>query len=102
MKKRQLDILLIKPGSQKDLYDKLSEGSLTAIEPPLWAGLIATFLLKKGYSLQIIDSEAERLSPFDLTDRISEINPFLVGIIVSGTNPSASTMNMIGARAILT
>ncbi len=101
MKKRQLDILLIKPGSQKDLYGKLSEGSLTAIEPPLWAGLIATFLLKKGYSLQIIDSEAERLSPFDLTDRISEINPFLVGIIVSGTNPSASTMNMIGARAIL-
>jgi anaerobic magnesium-protoporphyrin IX monomethyl ester cyclase len=101
MKKRQLDILLIKPGSQKELYGKLSECSLTAIEPPLWAGLIATFLLKKGYSLQIIDSEAERLSPSDLTDRISEINPFLVGIIVSGTNPSASTMNMIGARAIL-
>jgi len=101
MEKRQLDILLIKPGSQKELYGELSEGSLTAIEPPLWAGLMATFLRKKGYSVQIIDSEAEQLSPSNVTDRISKINPFLVGIIVSGTNPSASTMNMIGARAIL-
>lgn len=101
MKKTQLDILLIKPGSQKELYGKLSERSLTAIEPPLWAGLMATFLRKKGYSVQIIDSEAEQLSPSHITDRISEIKPFVIGIIVSGTNPSASTMNMIGARAIL-
>jgi anaerobic magnesium-protoporphyrin IX monomethyl ester cyclase len=101
MKKRQLDILLVKPGSQKELYGKLSESSLTAIEPPLWVGLMATFLRRKGYSVQIIDSEAEQLSPPEVTDRISEINPSLVGIIVSGTNPSASTMNMIGARAIL-
>jgi anaerobic magnesium-protoporphyrin IX monomethyl ester cyclase len=101
MKKKQLDILLVKPGSQKELYGKLSESSLTAIEPPLWAGLMATFLRRKGYSVQIIDSEAEQLSPSEVTDRISKINPSLVGIIVSGTNPSASTMNMIGARAIL-
>lgn len=95
------DILLIKPGSQKELYGELSENSLTALEPPLWAGLIATFLRKRGYSIKILDAEAERLHPSHVVDRISEINPILVGIIVSGTNPSASTMNMIGVRAIL-
>ena len=100
MRKRP-DILLLKPGSQKELYGELSENSLTAIEPPLWAGLIATFLHKRGYFVKIIDAEAERLGPLRIVDRISEINPFLVGIVVSGTNPSASTMNMLGVRAIL-
>jgi anaerobic magnesium-protoporphyrin IX monomethyl ester cyclase len=95
------DIVLLKPGSQKELYGELSENSLTAIEPPLWAGLIATFLRKRGYSVKIIDAEVERLGPSNLVDRISEINPILLGIIVSGTNPSASTMNMRGVRAIL-
>jgi anaerobic magnesium-protoporphyrin IX monomethyl ester cyclase len=95
------DILLLKPGSQKELYGELSENSLTAIEPPLWAGLIATFLRKKGYSVQIIDAEAERLDASKVVDKVGKINPILLGIIVSGTNPSASTMNMVGVRAIL-
>ena len=99
--KNRLDILLIKPGSQKELYGKLTESSLTAIEPPLWAGLIATYLRRRGYSVQILDAEAEMLGPSRVADRISEIHPLLAGIVVSGTNPSASTMNMLGTRAIL-
>jgi len=95
------DILLLKPGSQKELYGELSASSLTAIEPPLWAGLMATFLREKGFIVKVIDAEAERLSPSSIVERISEINPILVGIVVSGTNPSASTMNMLGVRAIL-
>jgi radical SAM superfamily enzyme YgiQ (UPF0313 family) len=98
---KQLDLLLVKPGSQKELYGELSEDSLTAVEPPLWAGLIATFARKCGYRVQIIDIEAERLDTAKAVDRISEFNPLLVGIIVSGTNPSASTMNMVGVRAVL-
>ena len=99
--KNRPDILLLKPGSQNELYGELSENSLTAIEPPLWAGLIATFVRKQGYFVEIIDAEAERLGPSNVVDRISEINPILLGIIVSGTNPSASTMNMLGVRVIL-
>ncbi len=99
--KEKPDVLLIKPGSQKELYGELSESSLTALEPPLWAGLIATFVRKRGYSVKVIDAEAERLGPLSVVDRISEMNPILLCMIVSGTNPSASTMNMLGARAIL-
>lgn len=102
MKRKKVDILLVKPGSQERLYGKLSENSLTALEPPLWAGLIATFVRNRGYSVQIIDAEAEWLSPSQVVDKIIELGPVLVGIIVSGTNPSASTMNMLGTRAILT
>lgn len=101
MKRKKLDILLIKPGSQEELYGKLSKNFLTAIEPPLWAGLIATSIRKRGYSVQTIDAEAECLGPSQVVDRIAELNPLLVGIIVSGTNPSASTMNMVGTRATL-
>lgn len=101
MGRGDVSLLLIKPGSPKELYAELSENHLTAIEPPLWAGLIATFVRKRGYSVQIIDAEAERLEPSKVADRISEINPVLAAIVVSGTNPSASTMNMVGTRAIL-
>lgn len=95
------DILLIKPGSQRELYGSLSDDSLTAIEPPLWAGLMATFLRMKGNRVEMIDVEAEKLSLSKVIERITEVNPLLVGIIVSGTNPSASTMNMFGARTVL-
>jgi len=95
------DILLLKPSSQKELYGELSANSLTAIEPPLWTGLMVTFLRRKGFIVEVIDTEAERLNPSGVVERISRINPILAGIVVSGTNPSASTMNMLGARAIL-
>ncbi len=95
------DILLIKPGSQRELYGCLSDDSLTGIEPPLWAGLIITFLRGRGNWVEMIDIEAERLSLPKVIARITEVNPLLVGIIVSGTNPSASTMNMVGARTVL-
>ncbi|MDR4498227.1 MAG: B12-binding domain-containing radical SAM protein [Candidatus Scalindua sp.] len=101
IKKKKLDILLLKPGNQKVLYGDLSKNSLTAIEPPLWAGLIATFLRKRGYSVDIIDAEAENLDPFSVVEEIEVRDPLLTGIIVSGTNPSASTMNMTGTRALL-
>lgn len=97
---QKLDLLLVKPGNQKKLYGQLSY-SLSGIEPPVWVGLIAAYIQKQGYSVKIIDSEAENLSPNEIVDKIVQFDPLLIGIIVSGTNPSASTMNMIGARAIL-
>jgi len=98
---QKLDLLLVKPGNQKVLYGKLGH-SFSGIEPPVWAGLIAAYIRKQGYSVNIIDAEAENLSPNEIVDNISQFNPLLVGIIASGTNPSASTMNMTGAGAILT
>ncbi len=96
-----MDVVLIKPGSQKQLYGRLSSFQLTAIEPPLWAALLASYMREKGYPVALFDAEVENWSHEETARKITELNPLLAVIVVSGTNPSASTMNMIGAGAIL-
>lgn len=95
------DILLVKPGSQKQLYGELSALELTAMEPPLWAALLAAYLRQLGYGVVLLDAEVERLTYEQTATRIKDVNPRLAAIVVSGTNPSASTSNMTGAGAIL-
>jgi len=95
-----LDFLLIRPGDKKRIYSSLGK-SLAAIEPPMWAGLMAGHVREKGYSVQILDADAENLSADEVAEKVLETQPVLVGVVVSGTNPSASTMNMTGARKIL-
>jgi len=98
---KKIDVLLLKPGSQKQLYGELSDFGLTAIEPPLWASLLAGHLRKMGYDVVLYDAEAEGWSYDETAQKIQEVNPFLTVISVSGTNPQASTMNMTGAGLIL-
>jgi anaerobic magnesium-protoporphyrin IX monomethyl ester cyclase len=96
----QVDIVLVKPGSQKQLYGKLSDFQLTAIEPPLWGAILAGFLRDKGYSVVLYDAEMENWDYEQTAQKIKEVNPLLAVIVVSGTNPSASTMNMTGVAEI--
>jgi radical SAM superfamily enzyme YgiQ (UPF0313 family) len=72
------------------MYGRLAS-SLSGIEPPLWCALTAAFVRERGYSVRIIDGEAENLSPPETVDRIAEYNPRLAVIVVLGTNPSASS-----------
>lgn len=95
------DIVLVKPGSQKQLYGDLSALMLTALEPPLWAALLAAYLRQLGYGVVLLDAEVEGLTYAQTAARIKDANPWLAAIVVSGTNPSASTSNMTGAGAIL-
>lgn len=98
----KIDVLIIKPGDQKKVYGNLSSYSLTAYEPPLWASLLAGYLRGKGFNVDILDAEVEELSFEETAERIIQANPYLAAISVSGTNPSASTMNMSAAGKILT
>jgi radical SAM superfamily enzyme YgiQ (UPF0313 family) len=70
---------------------------LTAVENPVWAGLIATFVRKQGYEVHVIDAEADELAPDQIAEQVESINPRLVTIVVYGHQPSASTQNMTGA-----
>lgn len=97
----QVDLVLINPNSKKAVYQALSD-QLSAIEPPVWAGLMATFVRKKGYSVTIIDAEAEHLSPEDTAQRVIEMQPRLTAIVVYGHQPSASTQNMTAASRVCT
>jgi anaerobic magnesium-protoporphyrin IX monomethyl ester cyclase len=93
----QIDLLLINPGGRDKIYQNLGV-NLTAIEPPLWCRLIAGYARDRGYSVAIIDSEAEEVGPEGIATRVAELNPRLTCIVVFGHQPSASTQQMVGAR----
>jgi len=58
----KLDVLLVHPGSRRQIYQSLGD-NLAAVESPVWAGLIATFVRNHGFSVEILDAEADELGP---------------------------------------
>jgi radical SAM superfamily enzyme YgiQ (UPF0313 family) len=95
-----VDVVFVNPGSRARIYQALGT-RLTAVENPVWAGLIATYVRRKGFDVQIVDAEADELSPEDAAARAVGMNPRLVAVVVYGHQPSASTQNMVGASAIV-
>jgi len=101
MSENDIDLLLINPGCKKETYGDLRL-SISAIEPPVWAGLIAAFVREKGFSVKIIDAEVENYSDEHVVDKIVECSPALVAIGAVGSNPSASsTPKMVPAGKLL-
>ncbi len=97
--KQQIDLLLVNPGNRKQVYQKLG-AELSAVEPPIWAGLLATFVRNRGCRVMILDADAEGLAPADTAKLVAEIDPVLTAVVVYGQNPSASTMVLPAASAI--
>ncbi len=94
-----MDVILINPGSRTQIYQSLGS-DLSAIEPPVWAGLIATYLRRRHISVAVIDANAEDLLPSETAARVTELDPRVVVVLVYGHNPSASTQVMPSAGAI--
>lgn len=92
-----IDALFITPPSRLDVYQGLAN-DYAAIEPPVWSSLIANFLIKKGYSSEILDAEAENLTHEQTAQRIAKKNPKLAIFMVYGQQPSASTQCMPGGK----
>lgn len=90
------DLVLVNPGGRERIYQQLGT-ELTAIEPPLWCRLIAGYALDRGKRVVIVDSEAEAMGPAAVAARIKQLNPVLVGMVVFGHQPSASTQQMVAA-----
>ncbi len=93
-----LDLLVIHPGAAESIYGSLGE-QLVAIEPPLWARLIAGYVKDRGFSVHICDAEALALSPVHVAELAKVLNPRLICLAVYGHQPSASTQQMVGASA---
>src|SRR5580698_10401791 len=92
----ELDLLLVNPSGREQIYQALGD-DLTAVEPPLWCRLIAGFVRGRGYSVEIIDAEAEEIGIDAVADQVAARNPRLVGMVVFGHQPSASTQQMAAA-----
>jgi len=93
-----LDILFVQPNASKKIYQGLSEKH-SAIEPPIWAALLANSMRAVGLSTAILDAEVEQLDYISAASKIGEINPRIVCMAVYGQQPSASSQNMTGACA---
>jgi radical SAM superfamily enzyme YgiQ (UPF0313 family) len=99
MRQKTPDLVLVNPTSRARIYQSLGK-RLTAVENPVWAGLIATFARTKGLSVEIVDAEADELTPDQAAERVKTLSPVLTAIVVYGHQPSASTQNMTGASAV--
>ena len=95
---RQLDILFVHPNASKKIYQDLSNKH-SAIEPPIWAAMLANHCRSKGFGSNILDCEAERLTTDQSAKMIVDINPKVACFVVYGQQPSASSQNMEGATA---
>ena len=94
-----VDLVLVNPGGRARIYQALA-GSLTAIEPPVWAGLMASFVRRRGRGVAIVDANAEELGPEETAARVVALRPRLVGVVAYGHQPSASTQVMPAAGAV--
>ncbi len=97
MTNQGLDLLLVHPGGREKVYQGLSK-DLAAFEPPLWCRLIAGYVRDRGWSVAILDSQAEGIGSQAIGARVRDLSPRLSCVVVTGHQPSASTQSMVGAR----
>jgi radical SAM superfamily enzyme YgiQ (UPF0313 family) len=90
-----IDCLFVNPNSSSENYQALAN-DVAAIEPPVWSLLLAESCRSKGYSVEILDCDAERLTDETAIRRIIFLAPKLVCFVTYGQNPNSGTTNMVG------
>jgi radical SAM superfamily enzyme YgiQ (UPF0313 family) len=92
------DILFVHPNASEKIYQGLAKNN-AAIEPPIWAAMLANSVRAKGHRPEILDAEVEGLDYLSAARRITEYKAKVVCFVVYGQQPSASSQNMEGATA---
>jgi anaerobic magnesium-protoporphyrin IX monomethyl ester cyclase len=80
---KPLDVLFVTPPSRVQVYQDLSR-DLAAIEPPVWAGLLGTFLRRRGYEAAILDAEASGFDQQQTAEAIATADPRLAVFVIYG------------------
>ncbi|MEX0718994.1 MAG: cobalamin-dependent protein [Planctomycetaceae bacterium] len=93
------DLLIVSPGNNQAIYQALAR-EYAAIETPIWAGMLAAHARARGFSVEIVDQEAQGLSVERIAERVADERPKLTAVVVYGQQPSASTQNMTVSHAI--
>lgn len=88
-----IDCLFVNPNISNECYQNLSL-SISAKEPPTWSLLLAESCRSKGYNVEILDCDAERLNEDISIRRITDSNARIICFINYGANPNASTQSM--------
>src|SRR5450631_1434293 len=96
---KQLDVLFVHANGSKKIYQALAH-HYSAIEPPIWAGMLANHCRYKGFSVNILDCEALHLDEQQSAKQIIGNIARLVCFVVYGQQPSASSQNMAEATKL--
>lgn len=94
-----MDILFVHPNASRKIYQDLSK-DFSAIEPPIWAAMLAKYISGKGFSVGLLDCEADQLNWQQSAQIIIETKPKIVCFVAYGQQPSASTQSMVGIIGI--
>lgn len=90
------DILLINPGgTRKKVYQDLSK-EFSAIDTPFWAALTAGFLRGKGFTVGLLDANAENLDFNETVKRIEVKDPRYIAVICYSQQANVSAPIMVG------
>lgn len=96
---RRPDILFIHPNAANIIYQDLGK-SHSAIETPIWGGLLASRARSQGFGVEVLDCEANNLSYKSAAMAISDIGARINCFVIYGQQPSASSQNMEGGIGI--
>ncbi len=96
---KQLDVLFVHPNAAHKIYQDLAK-DFSAIEPPIWAGMLASHCRAQGLGVDILDCEALHLTDEESAKKIKEANPKLACFVIYGQQPSASSQNMEGSVSL--
>lgn len=91
-------VLIVNAPSRAGVYGELAQFS--AVEPPVWAGILASCLEGHGYRARIVDAEALGMDVEATSKYIREYRAALAVFPVYGHQPSASTQCLPGAEAV--
>ncbi len=91
-----MDVLFIHPNASKEIYQALSN-EYSAVEPPIWAALLAKACQVKGFSVELMDCEALHMDDATAIHHMKAMKPKVACFVVYGQQPSASSQNMEGA-----
>ena len=94
-----IDLLLVNPGNAEGIYQSLAN-EFAAIEPPTWSLLLAESVRSRGFTVEILDVNAERLDISEAASRIILKKYKLICFVVYGQNVNAGTVSMSGATQL--
>jgi len=87
-----VDLLLINPGNRLEQFATLNE--LATVAQPLGLAMLASYVRERGFSVAIIDAEAEFWTPEQTVAEVEKYRPLLIGL-------SAFTTKMTAAGKVL-
>lgn len=96
---KKIDLVCVYPNNRARAFGVLGN-SVAAVTPPLQTALIAGYARGKGFSVKVIDADAEGLTADQTAARINELAPLLVCISTDYLN-SGDVTKMAAAHDTL-